>query len=144
MAEKTRERENEKTGHWEKQVGAYVEKWKDILNLRDWRISIDIEEEELPDSPDKEESAACIYHCFEHHEAQMHILHPDKWSEINSFWADWDESRLESIVIHELLHLHFTHVDSRVSWKLEREELALNQLTDAFLGLDRRIHDESR
>ena len=33
-----------------KQVESYVEKWTDILNLRDWRIAVYIVEKELPDA----------------------------------------------------------------------------------------------
>ena len=117
-----------------------VRKWKDILNLRDWRIEVYIREEELPESCDKEEAAACVYHAFSHHEANIYLLHPDKWADINPFWAEKDESFLETVIVHELLHLHFSHHHSmRKGWKVEREELAINQLTNAFMCLDGQI-----
>lgn len=118
-----------------KRVAAYVEKWTDILNLRDWRIKVFIQEGELPEMPNGEEAAACIFHAYEHHEAEMYILHPDNWHKINSFWANWDESRLEDIIIHELLHLHFTHYTPKLVWLQDRQELAINQLTNALLSL---------
>ena len=71
----------------------------------------------------------------------IYLLHPDKWAEINQFWAEKDESFLETVIVHELLHLHFSHHHSiKKSWKIEREELAINQLTNAFMCLDGQIN----
>lgn len=120
----------------EEPVEKLVAKWTDILNLRDWDIYVYIMEESLPGSHNKEYAAACIYHSYEHHEAKMYILHPDKWGDISDFWGDKDESCLESIVVHELLHLHFIHQRLEKNWQLAREELAINQLTKAFVRLD--------
>ena len=121
-------------------VGAMVSKWKEILNLRDWRIDVRIMEEELPGHDDEENVGACVYHEFSHHEAIIFILHPDKWKEIDRFWAERDESFLETIIVHELLHLHFSHNHPLSNWKSEREELAINQLTNAFMCLDEQIN----
>ena len=128
----------------EQLVRDMVVKWTDNLNLRDWDITVYILEEELPDSCDKENAAACVYHDFGHHIAEVYLLHPDKWSDIKGgFWNDKDESFIETILVHELLHIHFSHHHPiKNSWALEREELAINQLTKAFIRLDNQIKEK--
>ena len=112
-----------------------------LAGYNDWRIKVYIlTDPKLPESPDYEEAAACVFHAYEHHEAEIHLLHPDNWHKINSFWANWDESRLEDIIIHELLHLHFIHWEPKAVWQQNSQELAINQLTNAFLTLEERIN----
>ena len=128
----------------EASVEHYLRKWSDILNLRDWDIDLFIVEERLPDACDQEKAGGCIYHCYEHHEAQIYLLHPEKWKDLNDggFWEGKNESHLENIIVHELLHLHMTHHRFKKEWQVEREELAINQLTKAFMFLNSRAYPE--
>lgn len=101
------------------------QKWQKILKLEDWEICPHwAEEGEL----EKDVDLANIFPVIERKHACIYVLNPDAAEKLEG-----KPSNIESTVIHELLHLHFTlfqHETNPVYMMIE--EQAIHAITGAF------------
>ena len=105
--------------------------WQKILKLEDWRVTLEIcrhyvfEEDRLAEISVNQESKT----------AHIRVLDP----------ADYDQEEwilpdsIESLVVHELLHIHFNPLsDYEKDSKRIAEEQAVHALTTALVSLANR------
>lgn len=79
---------------------------------------------------------AKIDYSFRRHVAIIHIMPPAQWGGANVFF---EPISLENLIVHELIHLHLVQFFPKKRLQTELAELAINQLTDAFLKLDHQL-----
>lgn len=110
---------------------ALAAKWQAILWLRDWEVKPRYARRfELDDG-----KGAGITFSRAHRTASIRILDPVDY---DPAWTNYPEDP-ESSLIHELLHLHFAIFDEEFgSQMVKLEEIAINAIEKALVGLDRR------
>ena len=114
----------------EQKAHAICKKWQKILNLQDWYIDVQL----VKELPDEKSEMACFVGDFAHHRVCIYFTDPKTWKDILGF----EKLDLEEVITHELIHLHMASFFPKKQHKQDWAELAINQLTRAFLKLDRR------
>lgn len=107
--------------------------WQERLSLRDWKVTV-----ELVDADELTGGFGSTDWCANQHTAYMRIRRPEQFSLGHSgMHRDSYDQRVESTIIHELIHLLFfastPPMSDTVPYNLF--ELALNSLAGALVDL---------
>ena len=107
-----------------------VAKWKPMLRVSDWEVTIGYAHQHEFRSPSAE--AQCHYE-RNLKRARILVLEPAEYHSGNGFPQD-----IEETVVHELLHLHFATIDDSDGVKEVVFEQAIESIATSIIALERR------
>ena len=115
-----------------KKLQKIMRKWKKILRLNMWDISISFERQSNFSSDSLDTAVGEINYLIESGSAIIKILDPVDWPD-----SPFDND-IEKVVVHELLHLHFAVFEPKGKVKRANWELIIETLAKTMVDLRRK------
>ncbi|MFB4260498.1 hypothetical protein ACE106_15250 [Shouchella clausii] len=119
----------------QKQLEERLSFWQEKLRLRDWYITVSKGRTKVVG----EKATGCVHAVHSNKQAHILILHEEDY--VNMEESDIWVQDMESILVHELLHLHTRLINKRNDEDADGycmfEEQAIESITSALITLAR-------